>query len=70
MAPSRSMCPLVVIKIIHFLKQKLKYMSILSVSSAVIEVFYLKKKKKNFRIIVSFLSAKVSYSTILFQGPV
>lgn len=42
-----------------------------------LKFFYLKKKKnqtkknkKNNKIIVSFLSAKVSYSTILFQGSV
>lgn len=42
-------------------------MSTLSVSGAVIEVFY---HQKNFKVIVSFLSPKVSYSTILFQGSV
>lgn len=49
MAPSKSTCPLVVIKIICCLKQKLKYTSILSVSRVVIEYFYLLKKKKVFQ---------------------
>lgn len=40
------MCPLVVTKIMHCLKQKLKFVSILSVSGAVIEVFYLPPKKE------------------------